>query len=99
MNEPSLPGTPGRGGSSWAKSATIILVVAIGAGLFAFLGRSCLQAGRDLVHWPGDTARAALPLIEAWNKRTLEIEFAREWTELVGTNYLQFTTLRQGEVF
>ena len=78
---------------------TVIAVAAIlvGAGLYVF---------RSVRGLPGEAARGTLRAIEevkevaaAFRQGTIRTEFASYATSLTGSNYLQFATLRQTEVF
>lgn len=100
MNDP----TPGRSeaprfGSAWAAAVTVIAVctILVGAGLYVF---------RSVRALPGEAARGTLKAIEeiqqvafAFRQGTIRTEFASYATTVTGTNYLQFATLRQTEVF
>jgi len=100
MNSPSpSPPAKQRFGSAWAAAVTVIAVVAIlvGAGLYVF---------RSIRQLPSDAARGTLRAIEemrqvaaAFRQGTIQTEFASYATTVTGSNYLQFATLRQTEVF
>lgn len=100
MSSPSLPG-PGarRFGTAWAVAVTVIAVVAIlvGAGLYVF---------RSIRELPAEAARGTMRAIEemkqvaaAFRQGTIRTDFASYATTVTGSNYLQFATLRQTEVF
>jgi len=95
---PARPEAP-RFGTAWAVAVTVIAVAAIlvGAGLYVF---------RSVRGLPGEAARGTLRAIEevkevaaAFRQGTIRTEFSSYATSLTGSNYLQFATLRQTEVF
>jgi hypothetical protein len=100
MNSPSpLPPAKQRFGPAWAVAVTVIAVVTIlvGAGLYVF---------RSIRALPRAPARGTLRAIEelkevaaAFRQGTIQTEFASYATTVTGSNYLQFATLRQTEVF
>lgn len=100
MNSPSpSPPVKQRFGPAWAAAVTVIAVVAIlvGAGLYVF---------RSIRELPSEAARGTLRAIEemrqvaaAFRQGTIQTEFASYATTVAGSNYLQFATLRQTEVF
>lgn len=95
---PARPDPP-RIGTAWAVAVTVIAVVTIlvGASLYVF---------RSVRELPAEAARGTLKAIEeikqvaaAFRQGTIRTEFASYATTLTGSNYLQFATLRQTEVF
>ena len=96
--------TPGRSeaprfGTAWAVAVTVIAVctILVGAGLYVF---------RSVRELPSEAARGTLRAIEemkqvasAFRQGTIRTEFASYATTVTGTNFLQFATLRQTEVF
>jgi hypothetical protein len=95
---PARPEAP-RFGTAWAVAVTVIAVVTIlvGAGLYVF---------RSVRELPADAAKGTLKAIEqvkqvaaAFRRGTIRTEFASYATTVTGSNYLQFATLRQTEVF
>ena len=98
-NPPSDRPPPPRFGTAWAVAVTVISVVLIlvGAGLYVF---------RSIRELPAEAARGSLRALEefkevaaAFRQGTIRNEFASYATTVTGTNYLQFATLRQTEVF
>jgi len=88
-----------RLGTAWAIAVTVIAVVTIlvAAGLYIF------RSVRDL---PAEAARGTLRALEelqqvaaAFRQGTIRTEFASYATSVTGSNYLQFATLKQTEVF
>ena len=86
-------------GTAWAVAVTVIAVVTmlVGAGIFVF---------RSVRELPAEAARGTLRAIEelqqvaaAFRQGTIRTEFSSYATSVTGSNYLQFATLRQTEVF
>lgn len=100
MTEPPIERPPApRFGTAWAVAVTVIAVVTIlvGAGLYVF---------RSIRELPAEAARGTLKAIEevqqvaaAFRQGTIRTAFASYATSVSGTNFLQFATLRQTEVF
>jgi hypothetical protein len=77
-------------GFGWPAAATVIALGAIAAGLYAW--RSALQA-------PGQLAGEARQIAAAFKSGTLTTSFASYASEVRGTSFLQFATLKQMEIF
>lgn len=95
---PARPEAP-RFGTAWAVAVTVIAVITIlvAAGLYVF---------RSVRELPAEAAKGTLKVIEearqvaaAFRQGTIRTEFASYATTVAGSNYLQFATLRQTEVF
>lgn len=83
----------------WARAFTLVAIVAILAAstlwVFHSLSRvpgAALDATRSLLSGAGEVAAA-------FRQGTIETRFAAYATDLAGTSYLQFATLRQVEVY
>lgn len=100
MNEPPRERPPApKFGTAWALAVTVIAVctILVGAGLYVF---------RSIRELPAEAARGTLKAIEevkqvaaAFRQGTIRTDFASYATTVSGTNFLQFATLRQTEIF
>jgi hypothetical protein len=82
---------------SWPAALALVALLAVAAGLFVFerlreAPADVLREGREAI---GDLRRVA----EAFNTGTVVTSFVSYATEVSGSSYFQFATLRQIEVF
>ena len=82
---------------AWPIAAVLIVAILTGSGLFlavrlSEIPRSALQRGRELLRQVQDVATA-------FRNGTVEISFESFAASIEGSNYLQFATLEQVEVF
>jgi hypothetical protein len=82
---------------SWPAAFALVALLAVAAGLFVFerlreAPADVLREGREVI---GDLRRVA----EAFNTGTVVTSFVSYATEVSGSSYFQFATLRQIEVF
>jgi hypothetical protein len=84
-------------GLSWPVAAVVIVAMLVGAGLYAFrslrdLPLDSVAAGRGLL---GDLGRVAA----AFTEGTVTTSFISYATQVSGSNFLQFGTLNEVEIF
>jgi hypothetical protein len=84
---------------SWPLAITVIAIVAIVVGAAVYLAKSVLNV-------PGEVARSGREVLsdiskiaEAFRTGTVTTTFISYAAEVSGSNYLQFATLKQTEVF
>ncbi len=96
--DPDAP-RPRAGRSAWPLALTAVAIVAIltGAGLYLF--RSVRSLPHDVMQEGKELVRGLQAVAQAFREGTITTSFASYATEVSGSNYLQFATLKQMEVF
>jgi hypothetical protein len=84
---------------SWPQAITVIAVVAIIAGAGVYVLKSTLDIPRDVVSGGREALRDLTKIAEAFHTGTVTTTFISYATEASGSNYLQFATLKQMEIF
>src|SRR5262245_31301000 len=79
-----------KGGIGWPAAAAVVGLAAIGAALYAF---------RTLTQTPEKLASQAREIASAFRSGTLTTSFTSYATEVQGSSFLQFATLKQLEIF
>jgi len=82
---------------SWPLAFTAISIVAIVAG--AFVLKSVVDVPRDIAESGREAVRDLERIAKAFQAGTVTTTFISYATEVSGSNYLQFATLKQMEVF
>lgn len=82
---------------SWPHALTIIAIAAVVAG--AFLLKSLLEVPRDVAESGRKILGDIQKIAEAFQTGTVTTTFVSYATEVNGSNYLQFATLKQVEIF
>ena len=82
---------------SWPLALTIISIVAIVAGTFVL--KSVIDVPRDIADSGREAVRDLERIAKAFQTGTVTTTFISYATEVSGSNYLQFATLKQIEVF
>lgn len=87
----------GRAAWAWPLAFVVVVLALLGAALYVFV---------SLRRLPAEAGRGARALVEevrsvaaAFHQGTIETEFVSYASRVEGTNYLQFATLEQTEVF
>ncbi len=80
-------------------SITLIAVVVIVIGAGVYLAKSMLDVPRGVVDEGREVLRDIQGIVQAFNEGTVTTTFVSYATEVSGSNYLQFATLKQMEVF
>ena len=83
----------------WARALMVVAVVAIlvGGGLYVF--RSLRELPGDAVDKTREVLKEVQSVAAAFRRGTIETTFISYAASVTGSNYLQFATLRQTEVF
>jgi hypothetical protein len=84
---------------SWPQAITIIAVVAILVGAAVFVLKSILNVPRDVATTGREVLHDIREIAAAFNTGTVTTTFISYAAEVSGSNYLQFATLRQTEIF
>lgn len=80
-------------------SMTIIVVVAIVVGAGVYLAKSLIDVPRDIAGEGREALEEIQKIAQAFSAGTVTTTFISYATEVSGSNYLQFATLKQMEVF
>jgi hypothetical protein len=89
----------GKRSSAWAKAIAILGVTAMVLGTFVYIFNAFWQLPGRAVEEGKEMIRGMQKVAEAFFEGTITTSFTSYATEVEGTNYLQFATLRQTEVF
>jgi len=95
MEQEPKPSKPSR--LTWPAAFTIIAIVAIVAGIY--LAKSFLDVPRDVTESGREALRDIQEIARAFSEGTVTTTFISYAAEVSGSNYLQFATLKQMEVF
>jgi hypothetical protein len=82
---------------TWPVAFTLIVLVAIGAGVY--LVKSFLNVPRDVTEGGREVLSDIQEIARAFSEGTVTTTFISYAAEVSGSNYLQFATLKQMEVF
>jgi hypothetical protein len=97
MSTEPPPPPPGRSAWPLAFAAVGIVAVVTGGALYVF--RSLRGLPSDVVREGKEVVRGLQAVAQAFREGTITTSFASYATEVSGSNYLQFATLKQMEVF
>jgi hypothetical protein len=84
---------------SWPQAITVIAVVAIIVGAGVYILKSILDVPRDVARGGREVLHDISKIAEAFRTGTVTTTFISYAAEVSGSNYLQFATLKQTEVF
>jgi hypothetical protein len=95
MEQETKPSKPS--GFTWPTAFTIIALVTIVAGIY--LVKSFLDVPRDVTESGREALRDIQEIARAFSEGTVTTTFISYAAEVSGSNYLQFATLKQMELF
>ncbi|MDY7094747.1 MAG: hypothetical protein SX243_17380 [Acidobacteriota bacterium] len=101
-SSPGASSTSSRGAkrsSAWPKAIVILGVTAMVLGTFLYVFNSFWRLPGRAVEEGKEMIRGMQKVAEAFFEGTITTSFTSYASEVEGTNYLQFATLRQTEVF
>jgi hypothetical protein len=84
---------------SWPQATTVIAVVAIVVGAGVYISKSILEVPHDVAESGREVLHDISKIAEAFRTGTVTTTFISYAAEVSGSNYLQFATLKQTEVF
>jgi len=85
--------------SAWPLTFAVVGIVAIVTGGALYIFRSLRDVPSDIVREGREVVRGLQAVAQAFREGTITTSFASYATEVSGSNYLQFATLKQLEVF
>lgn len=88
---------PARRTFSWPAAFALVALLSVGAGLWIF--ERLREAPGDVVREGREALRELRSIAEGFNTGTVVTSFVSYATEVSGSSYFQFATLRQVEIF